>query len=284
MRATSVTCPRAIARRRVSRTSPSHRDSSEGSFRLGLKKRWLTVRSSTLTRAAPTSPAAAPNPVMLRIMASRASYGAATTLSIPELPSHTVQGRLARQAVAGYELGRPLPDRIALSPEEYGINEADLDEGAQLMAAERDERSGRPREGDAVPVVVAHGDQGAELAARKLLQPARSHVDLRANLHLRPVERLPLPTKREDIGVNGSPNASSDAAEPRSGAPLVVPHERRIEDDRWRDVDRVERDGASREPQISESERHLTPGTHHIIGVDVTRRATERRHGGKTQE
>src|SRR5688572_3791245 len=184
MRAMSVTWPRAIDRLSASRTSPSHRDSSEGSFRLGLKKRWLTVRSSTLTRAAPTSPAAAPNPVMLRIMASRASYGAATTLSIPEVPSHAVQGRLARQAVAGHELRRPLPDRIALSPEDHGVHDPDLDQRAQLMAAEGDLRSGRGREGDAVPVIVSRRDQRAELPARKLLQPAGSNVDLRANLHL----------------------------------------------------------------------------------------------------
>jgi hypothetical protein len=36
-----------------------------GSLMVGVKKRWLTVRSSTLTRRSPTRPSAAPNPVML---------------------------------------------------------------------------------------------------------------------------------------------------------------------------------------------------------------------------
>jgi hypothetical protein len=35
---------------------------------LGLKKRWLTVRTSMLTPAVPTLPSADPNPVMLDIM------------------------------------------------------------------------------------------------------------------------------------------------------------------------------------------------------------------------
>src|SRR5688500_6345416 len=212
MRATSVTCPRAIARRRVSRTSPSHRDSSEGSLRLGLKKRWLTVRSSTLTRAAPTSPAAAPNPVMLRIMASRASYGAATTLSIPEVPSHTVQRRLPRQAVAGHELGSALTDGISLPPEEHGIDQTDFDQRVDLVAAEGDARPRRRGEGYAVAVIMSHRNQCAELAARKLLQPPRADVDLGADLHLRSIEALSLPPKGEDIGVHRAPHPSADAA------------------------------------------------------------------------
>jgi hypothetical protein len=37
-------------------------------MRLGLKKRWLTERISTLRRAAPIVPSAAPKPVMLEII------------------------------------------------------------------------------------------------------------------------------------------------------------------------------------------------------------------------
>jgi hypothetical protein len=47
---------------------------------------------------------AAPNPVMLRIMASRASYGATTILSIPKVPSDAVKRGLPRQGIARNEL------------------------------------------------------------------------------------------------------------------------------------------------------------------------------------
>src|SRR5690348_8898412 len=70
-----------MALRRTSRTSPSQRDMAPESLMLELKKRWFTVRSSTVTRCAPKRPVAAPNPVMLRIMDNHLSYGATMTLS-----------------------------------------------------------------------------------------------------------------------------------------------------------------------------------------------------------
>src|SRR5690242_14035073 len=70
-----------MALRRTSRTSPSQRDMAPESLMLELKKRWFTVRSSTVTRCAPKRPVAAPNPVMLRIMDNLLSYGATMTLS-----------------------------------------------------------------------------------------------------------------------------------------------------------------------------------------------------------
>src|SRR4030095_11689633 len=82
IRADMVTCPREILRRSASRTSGSQRDRSLGSLMLGEKNRWLPVLSATLTREAPTTPSAAPKPVMLRIIDSRASYELTTTLSI----------------------------------------------------------------------------------------------------------------------------------------------------------------------------------------------------------
>src|SRR3982750_3123711 len=101
VRADNVTCPRAIRLRSASRTSGSQRDRSLGSLMLGEKNRWLTVLSSTLTRDPPTTPSAAPKPVMLRIIDNRASYELATTLSIEEVPSDSVvidraRGRVVR--------------------------------------------------------------------------------------------------------------------------------------------------------------------------------------------
>src|SRR2546423_326085 len=106
MRATSVTWPRLTPRRSASRTSPSHRANSDGSLIEGLKKRWLTDRTSTATRVPPTSPSAAPNPVMLRIIDKRVSYALTTTLSIPELPAHAVELVQSRHQVARHELVR----------------------------------------------------------------------------------------------------------------------------------------------------------------------------------
>src|SRR4051812_12769019 len=90
----------------------------------GLKKRWFTERTSTLTRPPPTSPSAAPNPVMLRIISSRVSYARATTLSIrravgppparpsvPELPAHAVELHLPRHEEARH-LGVPLLKQV----------------------------------------------------------------------------------------------------------------------------------------------------------------------------
>src|SRR3954469_18347880 len=78
----------------------------------GLKKRWFTERTSTLTRPPPTNPSAAPNPVMLRIISSGLSYGATTTLSIPEIPSHPVELRLARHQEAP-DQAVPLLEHVA---------------------------------------------------------------------------------------------------------------------------------------------------------------------------
>src|SRR5688572_2643766 len=276
MRAMSVTWPRAIDRLSASRTSPSHRDSSEGSFRLGLKKRWLTVRSSTLTRAAPTNPAAAPNPVMLRIMASRASYDAATTLSIPEVPSHTVDRRLARHGKARNELVRPLSDRVTLPPEQHRIDEPDLDQGVQLMAARRDRGTRRPLKRDAITVVMAHGEQRAEMPARELLQPPRSDVHLRSNLHQRTVGSLPLPAEREDVGVNRPPHPSANGAEHCARAPFVVSDEHRVEDDRRDDLHGVEYHRAASQPHLPQPEAHLSTSAHELLRDDVAWRTTQR--------
>src|SRR5690606_16509470 len=67
-------------------------DSSAGSRMVALKNRWLTERSSTATRAVPTTPSAAPNPVMLRITCKLASYGMTTILSISvrEVPANAI--------------------------------------------------------------------------------------------------------------------------------------------------------------------------------------------------
>src|SRR5687768_13282288 len=120
---------------------------------------------------------------MLRIMASRASYGAATTLSIPEVPADAVQGGLPRQGIARHDLRRTLPERIALPPEQHRVHESNLDQRAQRVTAARNERTGRCRERDGIAIVVAHGEQGSELPARKLLQPPRANIHLRSHLH-----------------------------------------------------------------------------------------------------
>src|SRR5687767_10585550 len=73
-----------------------------------------------------TTPSAAPNPVMLRIIGNRASYGATRTLSIREGPSHAVQVRLPRTQEAG-NLLRVLPSEIAQLPVDHRVGDADLE-------------------------------------------------------------------------------------------------------------------------------------------------------------
>src|SRR6185312_392866 len=126
MRAKSVTCPRATARRSASRTSPSNRANSDGSLIDGLKNRWFTDRTSTATCAPPTWPSADPNPVMLRIIGKRRSYVLTTTLSIPELPPDTVELVQPRHQVAGNELVR-VASNISELVRQHGADNPDLE-------------------------------------------------------------------------------------------------------------------------------------------------------------
>src|SRR5688572_7061701 len=83
------------------------------------------------TRALPTWPSAAPNPVMLRIMRDRLSYGTTTTLSIPEVPTHTVELRLS-----GHQIARNcrviLDQKIPVLIGEHCVEDANLDEPREL--------------------------------------------------------------------------------------------------------------------------------------------------------
>src|SRR5262245_24620681 len=101
-----------MRRRNCSRTSASQRESSTGRRMVELKKRWLTERSSTVTRAPPTVPSAAPKPVMLRIIGKHLSYLPTITLSIEEVPPGAVEVHHSRHHVAGHLLVE-LTDEIA---------------------------------------------------------------------------------------------------------------------------------------------------------------------------
>src|SRR5260221_443052 len=156
-RANSVTWPRETPRRMASRTSPSHRASTPGSLMDGLKNRWLTERTSTLTRPLPTSPSAAPKPVMLRIISSRVSYDAATILSIPEIPSHAVELRLARKVVTGnlrVSLLKQVPELVGDDRRLHADFQLERDEpisgpGANGIGGDRKPRRRRPTTGPA---------------------------------------------------------------------------------------------------------------------------------------
>src|SRR5690606_5348712 len=100
----TLTWPRAILRRRRSRISPSQRWKDDGTLKLGLKNLWLTVRISTVTLVFPTTPSAAPNPVMLRIIAKPLNIGAAIVLSIPEAPPDPIQNGRTRHEVPRHRL------------------------------------------------------------------------------------------------------------------------------------------------------------------------------------
>src|SRR5450432_2398087 len=138
MRAVAVTCPRATPLRSCSRSSPSHCESAPGSLMLGLKKRWFTVRSSSVTCCDPMGPAAAPKPVMLRIMWNRVSYDATTSLSIPERPANAVFEALRRQEIALHLLHvRRRNTRVRVEVDR-AVEDVELDAPNELVAEHRD--------------------------------------------------------------------------------------------------------------------------------------------------
>src|SRR5688572_11233992 len=181
-------CPRAIRRRSASRTSGSHRERSPGSLMLGEKKRWLTVLSSTLTREPPTTPSAAPKPVMLRIMNSRASYELATTLSIEEVPAHAVVVRQSRHLEPGHD-GVDLAENISILPRDRRVIEPQLEQSRHRLVLRREVGRGRrlAREPHLGTVLVSHRQEDVEIPLRKLAQPARIEKQLAPYLGARQI-------------------------------------------------------------------------------------------------
>src|SRR5690348_1978246 len=123
---------------------------------------------------------------MLRIISSRASYGKSMTLSIPEVPAHTVELGLPRHDEAGH-LGVAILQQVP----ELVRDDRRLDADLQL---ER-ERSGildpanapvRLSESCAAPVFVRERRQQAEIPAGKAVQQVGLEVQLAPRLVLRP--------------------------------------------------------------------------------------------------
>src|SRR5688572_29406353 len=153
----------------------------------GLKKRWFTERTSTLTRPPPTTPSAAPNPVMLRIISSSVSYGGTTRLSIPEIPSDTGELCLSRHLKAGYQRV-PLLEQIAELVRDDRGRDSDLDpegEGADVIRSRR--RVARQREAYARSVFVRERRQEAEVSPGEAIQQVGLDVQLGAGLVARTV-------------------------------------------------------------------------------------------------
>src|SRR5438105_3949788 len=126
-RVESVTCPRAILLRKASRTSPSQHARSGGSLMLGLKNRWLTVRTSTLTRVPPIIPSAVPYPVILRIMDNLANYCRTRTSSIEKVPSHAVEIDRARIVESGDLLVR-IAERVTELPRQHRVEQPNFEQ------------------------------------------------------------------------------------------------------------------------------------------------------------
>src|SRR6266550_4892522 len=175
--AVKVTWPRAILWRSSSRISPSHRAKAEGSLRLGLKNLWLTVLISTLARASPMSPSAEPNPVMLDIMWSGLSYGAPMSLSIPKIPSDTVDREHARHLEPRNHLvlvGEDVPLLVAHDR----TQDADLEQCGQSLGW-RSPSVARDEWEDRVPAVLVHCRRPQlEVPSGKALEKVVREVDL----------------------------------------------------------------------------------------------------------
>src|SRR5687768_7929492 len=198
--------------RSSSRTSPSQRENAPGSLRLGLKKRWFTDRISTPMRKSPTRPSAAPNPVMLRIIGNRASYGAASTLSIPELPADTVQVALPRHLVTRYDLVE-LTYHVAELPEGNGAHQPDLELSGENAAGRRNLERIAPRKEDFRPVVVTNRGEDSEVPTRKAADPVRLQVQIASRLPLGTVGTRLLPVDANQVRVERVPDAPASARE-----------------------------------------------------------------------
>src|SRR5829696_91777 len=211
--ALSVTWPRPSRRRSASRTSFSQRANEGGSLSEGLKNRWLTDRSSTVTRAPATSPSAAPYPVMLRIMGNRLSYGATRRLSIPEAPPHTVVLRLPRHQVAG---GLPvdLTQQVAVLVCDDRVEEADLDDARQRSKPVRAPEASRAARKERRRLILVHErDEQAEIPSREALRQRRREIDLAARLILRPVEARAVPPHGIGVGADRPVEPSTELNE-----------------------------------------------------------------------
>src|SRR5215213_11489728 len=159
-----------------------------GSLMDGLKKRWFTERTSTLTRPPPTTPSAEPNPVMLRIISSQLSYGVATRLSIPEIPSHTVELGLPRQIISGDELV-PLLKHVAELIRHHRRLHSDLQaEGDGAHVSRGDQVAVGERKPHGRAVLVRKGREQPEVAAGEAVQEVGLDVQLTARLISRPIQ------------------------------------------------------------------------------------------------
>src|SRR5690242_4381582 len=156
----------------------------------GLKKRWFTERSSTLTRPPPTSPSAAPNPVMLRIISSRVSYGCTTTLSIrcppgrrpqparasvPEIPSHAVELPLARHEEARHLLILLLQE-IAELIRDDGCLDTDLEAERQQPVVAGAPQGVGGSEAHRAPVFMGERREQPEVSAGESVEQVRLDV------------------------------------------------------------------------------------------------------------
>src|SRR5436190_20295472 len=168
----------------------------------GLKKRWFTERTSTLTRPPPTTPSAAPNPVMLRIISSGLSYGTTTRLSIPEIPSHAIELRLTRHLEARNQPVPLLEHVTELIGHDCRLN-ADLQsEGDDANIGDADQVPIEEREPNRGAVVVSQRSEEAEVSPRESIEEVRLDVQLAPRLVARTKDsRRVAPRESPGIGV-----------------------------------------------------------------------------------
>src|SRR5687768_8356358 len=202
--AVRVTCPRGIFWRRRSRISPSHRANAAGSLRFGLKNRWFTVRISTLARAPPTSPSAAPNPVMLDIMWSGLSYDAAMSLSIPKFPSDAVDREHSRHLESRNDLVL-VRENIPLLVADHGAYDPHLQKRRDCLCRCEAQVARVSREDHMATVLVDSGNSELEVASRKPRYEVVREVDLGTALVFWLVNGGRIPPR--DPGVDSEPPA-----------------------------------------------------------------------------
>src|SRR5476649_182329 len=225
-RALSVTWPRVTPRLRASRTSPSQRANTPGSFMEGLKKRWFTERTSMLTRPPPTGPSAAPNPVMLRIISSGVSYGRTTTLSIPKLPSHAVELELPRHVESRY-LRIGFLQQIAKLVRDHRRLDPNLDLEIDRAKSLRHAHAIGVHEAGVRAVFMRQRRQEPKVAARKFVQQVGLDEQLAPRLVLGTIQpgRI-VPGNRPSIHVHSAPEPAAQRNRARGGA--LFSHDRAL--------------------------------------------------------
>src|SRR5439155_8659675 len=163
------------------------------------------------TFAPPTSPSAAPKPVMLFIIGNHVSNSTTTRLSIPKLPPDAVEIRLPRRGEAEY-LGVSLAQEISELPGHDCADDTELEQRRDCAVARYGRHIRGPRgEAHIRAIFVRHRCAQAEIATRNASQKVGRDEQLAPRLiPSAVVARRIGPFDRGQVRAHGPPDASAN--------------------------------------------------------------------------